>query len=397
MNNSFSYSLDRLQKTALTLMGVLVLVSFVGVNLQALWWRASDWLVSSVLPAVVIDLTNQERESNGLNTLRHSEVLDRAAKMKAEDMAKNQYFSHFSPTGVSPWYWFKKTGYVYAHAGENLAIHFTDSSEVVKAWMNSPLHRANIVNKNYTEIGVGTARGEYEGYQTIYVVQFFGTPAALPSTSPVTTEDGKGVNSTLKERNGKIKETQSKQISEIPTKEKKVSEIISVEATKTPKEKDFSFDKTALSNKKTAEPDVKPAVIKIREIKGVKGDRKENIPFLKLVNNSEPSILEADTLVFQTALVATSSGLAVASVVTENKDDNNLSVGLSALATEPGLLLKVIYLFLGSVILFLLVISVLTELRQARYLQVGYGVLLLIVMGGLWSLQSYLVSGAVVL
>jgi hypothetical protein len=103
-------------------------------------------------------------------------------------MAKNGYFAHFAPDGTSPWHWFDEAGYVYTHAGENLAIHFTDSNEVVDAWMNSPKHRENIVNGVYTEIGVGTAKGKFEGYDTVYVVQLFGTPAQAPvvAARPVT-------------------------------------------------------------------------------------------------------------------------------------------------------------------------------------------------------------------
>jgi uncharacterized protein YkwD len=170
-------SLDSLQKISMTLMGVLVLLTFVGSNVQALFWPTSDWLVSTVLSAVVVDLTNEEREDGVVEPLVRNSVLDKAATRKAEHMAENGYFAHYSPDGVSPWHWFREVGYTYAYAGENLAIHFSDSTEVVKAWMNSPTHRDNIVNGLYREIGVGTARGQFEGYDTVFVVQLFGAPA----------------------------------------------------------------------------------------------------------------------------------------------------------------------------------------------------------------------------
>ena len=79
----------------------------------------------------LIQLTNQERQSLGLSTLKENSTLDQAAQQKAQDMLSSDYFSHYSPTGVCPWYWFKKVGYNYQLAGENLAIGFLDSEEVL--------------------------------------------------------------------------------------------------------------------------------------------------------------------------------------------------------------------------------------------------------------------------
>ena len=126
--------------------------------------------------AVIVDLTNENREESHVGLLERSTVLDEAARQKAEHMAEGSYFAHNSPDGVTPWYWFDKVGYQYAYAGENLAVHFTDSGEVVKAWMDSPGHRANILSEDYREIGIGTAKGEYQGFPTVFVVQMFGTP-----------------------------------------------------------------------------------------------------------------------------------------------------------------------------------------------------------------------------
>jgi hypothetical protein len=92
-------------------------------------------------------------------------------------MAQNGYFAHTSPEGKSPWYWFKQGGYVFNYAGENLAVDFSDSADVERAWMNSPTHRSNILNNKFTEIGVATAVGTLNGRQTTFVVQEFGTPA----------------------------------------------------------------------------------------------------------------------------------------------------------------------------------------------------------------------------
>lgn len=166
------------QKAALAGMLALVLISFTLANLQSMLWINHDWLVSTILPAVVADETNRARAAEALPPLARSERLDRAAQMKADHMAAQGYFAHWSPDGVSPWYWFGEAGYRYVHAGENLAVHFTDSSAVVDAWLGSPSHRANILNGNYREIGIGTAKGRYEGFDTVFVVQMFGAPAA---------------------------------------------------------------------------------------------------------------------------------------------------------------------------------------------------------------------------
>ncbi len=181
------YTPHLLQKVAMMGMAMLVLLSFFGTNLQALWWQSSDWLVGAVLPATIVDLTNHERSNLSAPVLTRSALLDQAAELKAENMAKNKYFAHFSPDGTSPWYWLDQVGYSYVHAGENLAIYFSDSEAVVKAWMKSPSHRANIIDSNYTEIGIGTAKGVYKGYKTVYVVQLFGTPKVAnvnATTSP---------------------------------------------------------------------------------------------------------------------------------------------------------------------------------------------------------------------
>jgi hypothetical protein len=151
-------------------------MSFSMTNLYTLLWMESEWLISAVLPAVVVELTNEARTEDGLGTLTRNSLLDKAARLKAMDMASRGYFAHDAPDGTTPWHWFGEVGYEFVRAGENLAVHFTDSGRVVEAWMQSPGHRANILGDNYTEIGIGTARGTYEGYEAVFVVQLFGTP-----------------------------------------------------------------------------------------------------------------------------------------------------------------------------------------------------------------------------
>ncbi len=133
-------------------------------------------LTGAIYPAVLIDLTNQDRTENGVHTLAWNDTLESAAKLKAYDMVQNKYFAHTSPTGISPWYWFSQAKYDFVYAGENLAVDFTESSDVEKAWLNSPTHRANVLNSHYTEIGIAATNGTIDGRDTIFVVEFFGKP-----------------------------------------------------------------------------------------------------------------------------------------------------------------------------------------------------------------------------
>jgi hypothetical protein len=126
----------------------------------------------------VINGSNQDRIAQGVSPLVENATLSRAAQKKAEDMIARGYFSHVGPDGAQPWDWFTKAGYRFSNAGENLALGYSDVSSLEAGWMNSPGHRKNILNKTYTNVGVGIAHGNYKGTKTTIVVQFFGKPYA---------------------------------------------------------------------------------------------------------------------------------------------------------------------------------------------------------------------------
>lgn len=110
----------------------------------------------------VIDLTNKAREKNGLKPLKNSNDVEEVAQTKSEDMAKNDYFSHTSPTYGSPFDMLKEFGVNYSTAAENIAAGQQSPQSVVDGWLNSSGHRKNIMNKNITHIGVGYAKdGNY--------------------------------------------------------------------------------------------------------------------------------------------------------------------------------------------------------------------------------------------
>ena len=103
----------------------------------------------------VVELTNKERANQGLPALAMDQPLMAAAREKSQDMKDHNYFSHTSPTFGSPFDRLKALGISYKSAGENIAKGQTSAAQVVEAWMNSEGHRANILNPEFTHIGVG--------------------------------------------------------------------------------------------------------------------------------------------------------------------------------------------------------------------------------------------------
>ena len=142
----------------------------------------TDFL-AAVLPSVLTVLTNESRTANGIAPVEHDDQLSAAAQLAAEDMASKGYFSHRSPEGKTAWYWLNRVGYTYQYAGQNLAVHFTDSEAVETAWLESPTHRMNILKREYTRVGFGTANGIYEGKETTFVVEYFATPEVVRTLS----------------------------------------------------------------------------------------------------------------------------------------------------------------------------------------------------------------------
>lgn len=105
--------------------------------------------------AEVVRLVNAERQKAGLKPLIHNWELSRVARIKSQDMMKNKYFDHNSPTYGTPFNMMKNFGITYKSAGENIAMGQTTPAAVMKAWMNSPGHKANILSTSFTQIGVG--------------------------------------------------------------------------------------------------------------------------------------------------------------------------------------------------------------------------------------------------
>lgn len=135
----------------------------------------------------LLDDTNKARSENGMAQLKLNEKLNAAAQQKADYMFLHNFWAHFAPDGTTPWSFIKNSGYDYIYAGENLAKGFTSSSDIVKAWMNSPSHRENMLSSKYRDVGFAVVEGNLLGEDTVLVVQMFGAETTVPGQ---TSQDG---------------------------------------------------------------------------------------------------------------------------------------------------------------------------------------------------------------
>ncbi len=144
---------------------------------------------TNVSPGGVISLVNSQRSANGLGSLSVNSALTNAAYAKAQDMIANNYWSHYSPSGIGADYFISSSGYGYVRAGENLAKDWQSDGGIVNAWMGSSSHRANVLG-DYTDIGIATVNGIINGEETTLVVAMFGQVyQAPPAPAPVVVEE----------------------------------------------------------------------------------------------------------------------------------------------------------------------------------------------------------------
>jgi uncharacterized protein YkwD len=127
---------------------------------------------SSAFAAEVIQLINELRDAAGIPLLTSQSQLTGAAQTHSNDMTCNQFFSHTSPTTGSLFERLTNVGYSYSWAGENIAAGHTTPAAVIEAWMASEGHRANILNENFSQIGVGYASWDGSEYGTYWTAVF---------------------------------------------------------------------------------------------------------------------------------------------------------------------------------------------------------------------------------
>lgn len=116
-----------------------------------------------------VELMNADRRANGLSDLKVSSAVTAVARSHAQDMVNRKFFSHSNPDGKTPSDRLKAAGISYSAVGENIAEN-TSVQAAETSFMNSSGHRANILNSNYTTVGIGVA---YDSAGNVYVVQDF--------------------------------------------------------------------------------------------------------------------------------------------------------------------------------------------------------------------------------
>lgn len=147
-----------------------ILMSVTKTNFPQVLGISSDVSVEQLLV-----LTNQKRLEGGLELLTIDGRLNQAAANKGNDMLAKGYWAHIAPDGTTPWVFIKGAGYGYTYAGENLARGYTNSSDVINAWMASDSHRQNMLSGNYSNVGFAVVSGSLNGEDTVLVVQMLGT------------------------------------------------------------------------------------------------------------------------------------------------------------------------------------------------------------------------------
>lgn len=324
-------------RAVVTLAVLILILGAIAFTLQSLIVKNNSYL-AAVVASVLVDLANGDRKQNGLQDLAINPMLTVAAQLKADDMARKGYFSHTSPEGVTPWFWFQEAGYRFTFAGENLAVRFSDSADVNQAWMNSPTHRANILGQQFTEIGIATAEGSYQGQSVIFVVQEFGRPAAAIQPVAISTTT--------------------------PTAALAPVVLPAVAGTSTPLKE--SKPPAAATNA-TSSP---------TEVSGTSTEE----ALLRV-------ILENDNFIAVQSVPATNSPLVAAA----SGPFASFTSFFQKVLTSPRTFMNLIYVILAAVIMIALTLMIFLEVRRQHPLNVLYGVgLLLLIIVLLYVGQAYI-------
>ena len=154
----------------------IVAVLFMGLVINTAWSKVGVLGVSQDFSSnALLSDTNTNRSTQQEAALTLDPQLTAAAQAKADDMVQHNYWSHTAPDGKTPWSFIAAAGYPYQTAGENLAYGFQNADEVITGWMNSPEHRANILNTTYQNVGFGVAHATNyrgQGPATIVVAEY---------------------------------------------------------------------------------------------------------------------------------------------------------------------------------------------------------------------------------
>lgn len=174
INNQIALTLASPMAKRVRILGLNCLVFLLAITASFLI-GTKPALASAITAPRLIQLINNARHEAGLPTLSVNHQLTQAALKKARHLLKGGYFAHTTPAGKPFYQWAAEENYNYLYAGENLAIDFSTSEGTVAAWLASESHRANIMNEHYTETGLATVSGFFQGRQTTVAVQMFGS------------------------------------------------------------------------------------------------------------------------------------------------------------------------------------------------------------------------------
>lgn len=167
--------------------------------------KPRDAQAANLTPEEYIQLTNDYRQENGLQPLKQNDKLTKAANEKLKSMIKEGYFSHTSPGGKDAGNFIAESGYSTPEGGtkvgENLSRAYNDNWDTMEEWKKSESHNANLINPNYTEIGMAEAMGEWEGKPAMFIVQMFAEP--IRSAPTLFQSINEQVDKILKEQSGK--------------------------------------------------------------------------------------------------------------------------------------------------------------------------------------------------
>lgn len=162
---------------------VLIVLIEAAVIIPSFFILPRNGFLAAVLPEALTNLANKGREQAGLPALQTNPLLAQAAEAEAQGLIKQSYFSDNTPKSDMLWLSLARVGYTYHRAGVALGVGFFDSRDLALAWQHTPAEGA-LRNSAFSEIGVGVAAGNYQGRNSLYVVEFFGEPAS-PAGGPV--------------------------------------------------------------------------------------------------------------------------------------------------------------------------------------------------------------------
>lgn len=165
---------------------IILIILIIVTGFTRIFLGAFTVTASSIESASLMEKVNRERQNRNIPPLFVTEKLNSAATAKTNDMFARDYFDHVDPDGSYVWPLISAAGYgPYKLLGENLAIDFSSEDGIVRAWLNSPSHRNNMLNSEFADQGMSARFGDFETRYTSLVTNLFGTLITIIKPDPV--------------------------------------------------------------------------------------------------------------------------------------------------------------------------------------------------------------------